>query len=87
MALSKRKKPLGQLKPYFGSHVIDPKDTFSAWKHRWGTRSAATASMAAVRMMTQLTKDKQLKERIVPIIPDEGRTFGMAFFMLKNVFK
>jgi pyruvate dehydrogenase E1 component len=34
--------------------------------------------MALVRVLTQLlTKDKTLGKRIVPIIPDEARTFGM----------
>lgn len=33
--------------------------------------------MAFVRMLTKLLKDRQIGKLIVPIIPDEGRTFGM----------
>jgi len=33
--------------------------------------------MAFVRILSQLVKDKDLGQRIVPIIPDEARTFGM----------
>ena len=43
---------------------------------------AMSTTMAFVRMLTSLLKDKQLGPRIVPIIADEGRTFGMA-----NLFK
>lgn len=41
-----------------------------------GERKIST-TMAFVRMLTALTKDKRLGERIVPIVPDEARTFGM----------
>ncbi|WP_162342926.1 pyruvate dehydrogenase (acetyl-transferring), homodimeric type [Cyclobacterium salsum] len=30
-----------------------------------------------VKILTQLLKDKHLKDKVVPIIPDESRTFGM----------
>jgi Pyruvate dehydrogenase complex, dehydrogenase (E1) component len=33
--------------------------------------------MAYVRLITLLTKDKNIGKNIVPIIPDEARTFGM----------
>ena len=33
--------------------------------------------MAYVRLITLLTKDKNIGQHIVPIIPDEARTFGM----------
>ena len=33
--------------------------------------------MAFVRILSVLLKDKNLKERIVPIVADEARTFGM----------
>ena len=33
--------------------------------------------MAFVRILGHLLKDKNLKDRIVPIVPDESRTFGM----------
>ncbi|KQP21810.1 alpha-ketoglutarate dehydrogenase [Pseudorhodoferax sp. Leaf267] len=41
-----------------------------------------STTMAFVRMLGQLLKDPQLGPRIVPIVADEARTFGMA-----NLFK
>ncbi len=41
-----------------------------------GKRSIST-TMAFVRMLSTLVKDKQIGERVAPIIPDEARTFGM----------
>jgi pyruvate dehydrogenase E1 component len=37
-----------------------------------------STTMAMVRMLTALLKDKTLGPRIVPIVADEARTFGMA---------
>ncbi len=41
-----------------------------------GEREIST-TMVYVRILSALTKDKSLGKRIVPIIPDEARTFGM----------
>ncbi|GAB6040535.1 pyruvate dehydrogenase (acetyl-transferring), homodimeric type [Endothiovibrio diazotrophicus] len=41
-----------------------------------GEREMST-TMAMVRILTQLTKDKKIGKYIVPIVPDEARTFGM----------
>jgi pyruvate dehydrogenase E1 component len=41
-----------------------------------GDREIST-TMAFVRIISVLLRDKNLKDRIVPIIPDEARTFGM----------
>lgn len=41
-----------------------------------GDREFST-TMAFVRILSTLLKDKQLGKRIVPIVPDESRTFGM----------
>jgi pyruvate dehydrogenase E1 component len=41
-----------------------------------GEREVST-TMAFVRMLTALARDKQIGNRIVPIVPDEARTFGM----------
>ena len=38
---------------------------------------AISSTMAFVRVLSTLTKDKVLGERVVPIVPDEARTFGM----------
>ncbi|HEX5486101.1 MAG TPA: pyruvate dehydrogenase (acetyl-transferring), homodimeric type [Limnobacter sp.] len=36
-----------------------------------------STTQAFVRVLTALTRDKELGQRIVPIVPDEARTFGM----------
>ena len=36
-----------------------------------------STTMAFVRILTALMRDKELGRRIVPIVPDESRTFGM----------
>ena len=41
-----------------------------------GDREMST-TMAFVRMLTLLTRDKKIGKNIVPIVPDEARTFGM----------
>src|SRR5690606_5823762 len=41
-----------------------------------GEREIST-TMAFVRIMSQLLKDKIMGDRVVPIVPDEARTFGM----------
>ena len=41
-----------------------------------GDREIST-TMAFVRVLNTLTKDKKIGKRIVPIVPDESRTFGM----------
>ncbi|MBT0585548.1 pyruvate dehydrogenase (acetyl-transferring), homodimeric type [Alteromonas oceanisediminis] len=41
-----------------------------------GDREIST-TMAFVRVLTVMLKDKQIGSRVVPIIPDEARTFGM----------
>ena len=41
-----------------------------------GERSIST-TMAFVRLLSILVKDKNIGNRIVPIVPDEARTFGM----------
>ncbi len=44
-----------------------------------GTKNpgGVSTTMAFVRLLTKLMKDKGIGNRIVPIIPDEARTFGM----------
>lgn len=41
-----------------------------------GKREIST-TMAFVRILSNLVKDKQIGARVVPIVPDEARTFGM----------
>jgi pyruvate dehydrogenase E1 component len=51
-------------------------DTFKALKKGSGSQEVAT-TMATVRTFKELLRDKEIGPRIVPIIPDEARTFGM----------
>ncbi|BDX17373.1 pyruvate dehydrogenase E1 component [Halopseudomonas aestusnigri] len=55
---------------------IPPLDTLKAILDGTGDREIST-TMAFVRILSQLVKDKELGPRIVPIVPDEARTFGM----------
>ncbi|MFF1878957.1 pyruvate dehydrogenase (acetyl-transferring), homodimeric type [Leifsonia sp. NPDC058230] len=51
-----------------------------------GTQEIAT-TMAFVRLLKDLLRSKEFGHRIVPIIPDEARTFGMdAFFPNAKIY-
>ncbi|MCP5201390.1 MAG: pyruvate dehydrogenase (acetyl-transferring), homodimeric type [Gammaproteobacteria bacterium] len=51
-------------------------DIFSAVLEGSGEREIST-TMAFVRLLSALVRDKGLGPRVVPIVPDEARTFGM----------
>ena len=53
-----------------------PLETFRTQLDGTGEREAST-TMAFVRILTSLLRDKQIGKHIVPIVPDEARTFGM----------
>ncbi len=59
-----------------------PKDIFDQFMKSTGEKEMST-TMALVRMMTALLRDKNVAPRLVPIIPDEARTFGMEGFFQK----
>ncbi len=59
-----------------------PKDIFDNMKESTGKKEMST-TMALVRMLTNLLRDKNVASRLVPIIPDEARTFGMEGFFQK----
>ena len=51
-----------------------------------GTRTLAT-TMVAVHMLSKLLRDKNIGNLIVPIVPDESRTFGMdALFRQVGIY-
>lgn len=56
--------------------VIPPLADFETFFESSDERELST-TMAFVRILNHLMKDKNIKDRIVPIIPDECRTFGM----------
>ena len=51
-------------------------DAFDGQLKGSGKRQIST-TMAFVRILSTLVKDKAIGERVVPIVPDEARTFGM----------
>ncbi|NMG46719.1 pyruvate dehydrogenase (acetyl-transferring), homodimeric type [Azoarcus communis] len=52
-------------------------DAFGALLKASGEGRELSTTMAIVRIMNTLLKDKQIGKHIVPIVPDESRTFGM----------
>ncbi|MBF7729862.1 pyruvate dehydrogenase (acetyl-transferring), homodimeric type [Pseudomonas sp. N040] len=78
--LHARRDALGGFVPQRRSRSISiptpPLETLKAILDGSGDREIST-TMAFVRILAQLVKDKDLGQRIVPIIPDEARTFGM----------
>ncbi len=63
----------------------DPK-VFDGVKKGSGKQAAAT-TMAFVRLLRDLMRDKEFGARVVPIIPDEARTFGMdSFFPSAKIY-
>ncbi len=55
---------------------IPPLSAFEAQLKPTAGREIST-TMAFVRILTTLLRDKQIGRRVVPIVPDESRTFGM----------
>ena len=55
---------------------VPPLSVFSGQLEGSGERKVST-TMAFVRMLSALCRDKAIGSRIVPIVPDEARTFGM----------
>ena len=53
-----------------------PDDIFEEFKDGSSGRDIST-TMAFVRVLTLLTRDRNLKKYLVPIVADEARTFGM----------
>jgi pyruvate dehydrogenase E1 component len=60
---------------------VPPLASYAAFATAAGGKEMST-TMAFVRLLANLLKDKELGPRIVPIVADEARTFGMA-----NLFK
>src|SRR5437867_10434586 len=54
-----------------------PEDSAFAEFPKGSGTAAASTTMAFTRLLRNLLRDKNVGKRIVPIIPDEARTFGM----------
>ncbi|TWH71378.1 pyruvate dehydrogenase E1 component [Azomonas agilis] len=78
--LRKSREALGGFVPQRRARSISiptpPLETLKSILDGTGDREISS-TMAFVRILSQLVKDKDLGSRIVPIIPDEARTFGM----------
>ena len=78
--LQERRRALGGYLPMrhtsASSIHVPPLSTFDAQLKDTGEREIST-TMAFVRMLTTLVKDKHIGKLVVPIVPDEARTFGM----------
>ena len=78
--LKSRREALGGYLPKRNTKVpalaVPPLETFKPLLDGSGDREIST-TMAFVRILTALLKDKQIGKSIVPIVPDEARTFGM----------
>ncbi|GAA4031162.1 pyruvate dehydrogenase (acetyl-transferring), homodimeric type [Arthrobacter methylotrophus] len=60
--------------------------SYDVAKRGSGKQQAAT-TMAFVRLLKDLMRDKNFGKRFVPVVPDESRTFGMdAFFPTAKIY-
>ncbi|TFD82799.1 pyruvate dehydrogenase (acetyl-transferring), homodimeric type [Cryobacterium fucosi] len=88
--LHERRRALGGYLPERRSKYTQvnlPGDaTYAPTKKGSGTQEIAT-TMAFVRLLKELLRAKDFGNRIVPIIPDEARTFGIdAFFPNAKIY-
>lgn len=78
--LRKRREDLGGYVPQRKEDVrpikTPPEDIFAEFYSGSDGRELSS-TMAFVRIFTKILKDKEIGKLIVPIIPDEARTFGM----------
>lgn len=78
--MQQRREALGGAIPARRKQVelleVPPLSAFESQLKSSGKRAVST-TMAFVRVLSTLVKDKAIGERVVPIVPDEARTFGM----------
>ncbi|WOX09139.1 pyruvate dehydrogenase (acetyl-transferring), homodimeric type [Streptomyces sp. N50] len=79
--LQERRAALGGPAPARRTHALAPlpsaaDKTFASFDKGSGSQNVAT-TMAFVRLVKDLVRDKETGKRWVPIVPDEARTFGM----------
>lgn len=88
--LTDRRKALGGFLPKRKMKPIEvelPEEkVFAEFRESSGERQAST-TMAFVRMLGKLLKDKNVGKNLVPIVPDESRTFGLdALFRQVGIY-
>jgi pyruvate dehydrogenase E1 component len=88
--LHERRRALGGYLPERRSKYVQlelPDDKAYAISKRGSGQQEVATTMAFVRLLKDLLRDKNWGPRIVPIIPDEARTFGMdAFFPNAKIY-
>jgi pyruvate dehydrogenase E1 component len=78
--LTNTRKKLGGFLPIrkFDNQPLSAPASDIFMKYQQGSEDKKlSTTMIFVRMMTDLIKDKAIGNRLVPIVPDEARTFGM----------
>ena len=87
--LKERREALGGYLPRRTSEcaaLTPPAAVFDEFDKGTGARGAST-TMVIVRLLAKLLRDKDLGKYIVPIVPDEARTFGMdALFRQVGIY-
>jgi len=89
--LLERRRALGGSIPKRRGHAqvkveLPDAELFDEFKQGTGEGEAST-TMAFARMLSKLLRDKRLGRRVVPIVPDEARTFGMdALFSQVGIY-
>ncbi len=85
-----RRRELGGFTPERRSKYVDiklPDDKVFEPGMRGSGKQEIASTMAFVRILKDLMRDKEFGKRVVPIIPDEARTFGMdSFFPTKKIY-
>ncbi|ALE05830.1 pyruvate dehydrogenase [Arthrobacter sp. ERGS1:01] len=88
--LMERRAALGGFVPerrHNHTPVTLPGDKTYEVANRGSGKQHAATTMAFVRLLKDLMRDKDFGNRIVPIIPDEARTFGIdAFFPTAKIY-
>ena len=89
--LHERRKKLGGYLPKRNTKAPEPlpapsDDLFEEFYEGTEDRDVAT-TMAYVRILSKLLRDKEIGKYVVPIVPDEARTFGMeALFRQVGIY-
>ncbi|MEI7811347.1 MAG: pyruvate dehydrogenase (acetyl-transferring), homodimeric type [Ignavibacteria bacterium] len=88
--IKERRRALGGFVPKrktTASALMTPPEEFFEEFYEGSEDREVSTTMAFVRILTKLLKDKELGRLIVPIVPDEARTFGMeALFRQVGIY-
>jgi pyruvate dehydrogenase E1 component len=88
--LQERRRALGGYVPERRSkytQIAVPEDSVYEIAKKGSGKQEIATTMAFARLLKDLLRDKGIGHRIVPIIPDEARTFGMdAYFPTAKIY-